>query len=295
MNTLPEQRLDRLLSVAVVGSTGNNASSWSRELDAAGFEVTQLVRNPDRQPKDSLSQRRLDLDDPSGFRSALQGIEVLGLATPAAPGQVQRELALIAAAVDTGVERIVKLSVSGADLERPVSPFARWAAAIEAELRETGVASVILRPNFYMQNLLRQKETIAAGRYVDSVGGRRITWIDVADIARVAAVVAGGGYDGETLELTGPEPVGAQDIARALTEVTGHEVEAVSVTPTQLHDALLAQGLPEFVADAQRELLEAIESGQASHFEIATDAVERVTGTAPRTFAEFAVETFATR
>jgi uncharacterized protein YbjT (DUF2867 family) len=114
-------------TAAVIGSTGNNAASWTHALLAAGFDVIQLVRNPQPpRPGERLSQRRLDLDDAGSYAPALAGIDVLGLATPSIPGQADREATLIGTAATAGVRRIVKLSVTGADLEVPISQFARW-------------------------------------------------------------------------------------------------------------------------------------------------------------------------
>ena len=155
------------MRTAVIGASGNNAVAWTRAFQAVGFDVTQLVRDPRPQQGSAVRRVRLDLDDVATFAPALAGIEVLGLATPSVPGQVERELALIDAAVRAGVGRVVKLSVAGADLPAPISQFARWHAAVEAGLREASIASVVLRPNFFMQNLLRQRAPIAAGRYAD--------------------------------------------------------------------------------------------------------------------------------
>ena len=42
--------------------------------------------------------------------------------------------------------------------------------------------------------------------------------IDVRDIAAVAVLAAGGAYDGEALELTGPEAIAGAEIAEILAE-----------------------------------------------------------------------------
>jgi uncharacterized protein YbjT (DUF2867 family) len=280
------------MRVAVIGSTGNNAASWTRTLRAAGFEVTQLVRAPVPNPPPRVRQERLDLGEPGTFEPALSGVDVLGLAIPSVPGQVERELGLIDAAETAGVSRIIKLSVTGADLPSPISQFARWHAAVEARLQDSRVASVILRPNFFMQNLIRQQDSIAAGKYLEYAGGRPIAWIDVADIARVVAVVADGSYDNRTLELTGPDALDAEDLARVLHAATGRTIEVVSLTPSQLKAAMVAKGAPQWLADVQHELYEAIHADRAPHVSVVTGDIEAVTGTRPRTLAEFASDIF---
>jgi uncharacterized protein YbjT (DUF2867 family) len=273
---------------AVIGSTGNNSASWTQALLRADIEVVQLVRHPQSQkPGHHLQQRRFDLDDADSYAAALAGIDVLGLITPSVPGQDDRELALIDTAARLGMQRIVKLSVIGADLATPISQFARWHARVEARLRESAIASVVLRPNFFMQNLLRQRAGIEAGSYSHYAGHQRAAYIDAADIAAVAAVVAAGGFDGKALELTGPAALGAEDIARALAEVTGRPITVTSPTPAEMKRALLAQGAPPWLADAQVEMLQAVHDERATHVAALTPTVEATTGRAPRSLQEF--------
>src|SRR5258708_23378624 len=152
------------VNVAIIGSTGQNAAAWTNAFIAAGFPVRNLVRFPERLPKNAGRQyARLDLDDSSTFQSALKGIHALGLITPSHPDQVKREIGIIDAAKRAGVQRIIKLSVIGADFVCPLSAFAGWHADIEEVLRTSDIAHVILRPNFFMQNTLLQRSSIEAG------------------------------------------------------------------------------------------------------------------------------------
>lgn len=281
------------MRAAVIGSSGHNSAAWTHAFLAAGFEVIQLVRHPlPPEPGASPSQRRFDLGDAGTYGPALAGADVLGLVTPSVPGQAERELAVADAATQAGVARIVKLSVTGADLTPPISQFARWHAAAEAGLRERGIPSVVLRPNFFMQNFLRQRAAIEAGTYRHYAGEQRVSYLDVADIARVAAVVARGGFDGQTLELTGPESLGADEVARLLTAAAGRPVQVVPVTPRELEAALLAQGAPAWLAAIQAELYQAVQDGRAVHVEAVTPAVEAVTGQAPRGLGQFLADAF---
>lgn len=279
------------MRTAIIGSNGQNASAWTRAFRAAGFEVIQLVRDPRPQPSGGgLSQRRLDLADTGSYGPALAGVEVLGLVTPGVPGQSECEVRLAEAALAAGVGRIVKLSGSGADLAEPISQFARWQAEAEAGLRSLGIPSVMLRSNYFMQNLLRQRAAIAAGTYAHFHGTQRAAYIDVADIAAVAAAVAAGGFDGRALELTGPESLGTADIAAALTAAAGRDVTVVSLSPCQVRDAVLAQGGPTWLADVQHELAESMQGGRGGHVAAVTPDVAAVTGRAPRTLRQFLVQ-----
>jgi uncharacterized protein YbjT (DUF2867 family) len=87
-----------------------------------------------------------DLDDRRTYRPALVNTGLLALVTPADPRQSERELALIEAAERSGVQRILNLSVIGADLATPISAFARWQAPVEKALEGGATPYVTLRP-----------------------------------------------------------------------------------------------------------------------------------------------------
>jgi uncharacterized protein YbjT (DUF2867 family) len=204
-------------NVAIIGSTGQNAAAWTDAFIAAGFTVRNLVRFPERLAKrPGLQYSRLELDDSATFQPALKGIHTLGLITPSHPDQVKREVGLIYAAKQAGVQRIIKLSVSGADFVCPVSAFACWHADIEEVLRTSDIAHVILRPNFFMQNTLLQRAAIEAGIYAEPIATSTISYVDIRDIADVAVAVAGGDFDDQALTLTGREAIGGERVGNLL-------------------------------------------------------------------------------
>jgi uncharacterized protein YbjT (DUF2867 family) len=77
------------------------------------------------------------------------------------PRQPSMEGALIEAATRAGVERIVKLSASGAGPDNPVALMRRHARA-EGTLESSGLDHTVLRPQLYMQNFLRFGPSITA-------------------------------------------------------------------------------------------------------------------------------------
>ena len=280
-------------SIAIIGSTGRNSSAWVNAFLAGGSHVRNLVRDPSKsQPRSNLELVIFDLNNRSSYESALSGIELLALVTPPDPLQTERELALIEAAKKVGIERIVNLSVLGADLPAPISSFARWQAPVEAALKESGLPCVTLRPNSFMQNLLPQKASIERGQYVEPSGDKPCSLIDVRDIADVAVAVSDGAYDGRSLNLTGPQALTGSDIAQILSTARGHTVAFVSPPISDYRVALIDQGLPEWLVDALVELYEAVQGNRAGHLTRVTSEVEVVTGQSPRTLGKFAQEMF---
>jgi uncharacterized protein YbjT (DUF2867 family) len=280
-------------SIAIIGSTGTNSQLWTDTFLKAGWSVRNLVRDPAHLvPQRGQTGAAFNLDDFAGFGEALSRVHVLALVTPADPRQVDRETELIAAAKRVGVARIIKVSVLGADLSQPISQFARWSGQIEKELAAAKVPYVVLRANLYMQNLLRQRQSIEAGSYVEPLGATRVTMLDVRDTAEVAVAVANGGYDGKALSLTGPEALAGPEVAAILSEATGHPVRFVSPDLESFKAALLSRGMPAWRLESQMELYGAVLGGRAPHLAAISSDVLATIGRPARTLKEFARSTF---
>jgi uncharacterized protein YbjT (DUF2867 family) len=283
-------------NVAIIGSTGQNATAWTDAFRAEGYTVRNLVRFPERLSKGAGRQyARLDLNDVSTFQPALKGIHTLGLITPSHPDQVKREIGLIYAAKQAGVQRVIKLSVIGADFVCPISAFARWHADIEDVLRTSDIPHVILRPNFYMQNTLRQRTSIEAGVYAEPIATSAISYVDIRDIAEVAVVAARGDLDDEAVALTGREAIGGERIADILGQVTEKPVRFVSPDLRSFRSALGEKQLPQWHIDALVELYTRVQERRAFHVSSITADIENITGKRPRSFQEFARDVFGRR
>ena len=206
------------------------------------------------------------------------------------PKQPMMEAALVEAATRAGVERIVKLSASGARLDNPVA-LMRWHAQAERTHEDSGLEYTVLRPQLYMQNFLRFGPSIAAeGRFTAPMGDRRFAFVDVRDVARVAAAVlieearAGPAY---VYVVTGPEALSYGDAAETIGAAIGKEVAYEPAEPQAFRDNLIAErGLPRWRADDLAFIASAYDEGEG---ELVTDVVRRVGGSKPRSFfAEFA-------
>jgi uncharacterized protein YbjT (DUF2867 family) len=283
-------------NVAIIGSNGQNAAAWTNAFIGAGFTVRNLVRFPERFPKSSGSEfARLELDDASTHRPALEGIHTLGLITPSHPNQVKREVGLIDAARRAGVRRIIKLSAIGAEFVCPISTFARWHADIEEVLRTSDIPHVILRANFFMQNALLQRASIEAGVYAEPITNHAISYVDVRDVADVAVAVMNRDFDDQALTLTGREAIGGERISNLLGQTLGKRIRFVSPDLSSFRSALAEKKLPDWHIDALSELYRRIQEGRAAHVSSISSDIENVTGQRPRSFIEFAQDAFGGR
>jgi NAD(P)H dehydrogenase (quinone) len=126
--------------------------------------------------------------------------------------------------------------------------------------------------------------TLATGMLVDNAGQGAVSYVTREDCAAVAArVLAEGGYEGQRLEVTGPQAVTQRDIAALITEVSGVVVRYYPISDEEAVADLVWHGMSEPVARLFASNGRATREG---YTDIVTDVVERVTGRAATSVAE---------
>ena len=276
-----------ILVTGGTGTTGKEIIGELHKLGAAG--VRALVRDPGRASfirEAGFETVGGDFDRPETLDAALEGVERALLLTPPSPKTFEFQRDFIGASKRAGVRRVVKFSAFGADASAPEG-FGKWHGQAEDYLKASGLAWTMLRPNFFMQNLLGQARQIAAeGRIYQPVGDARASFIDVRDIASVAArALVEDGHEGEAYVLTGPEALSYAEVAAKLSEAAGREVTYVPISPEQFRQGALAAGLPEWLVGALERLNEIFAAGHAAEV---TDRVRAVGKKEPITFDQFA-------
>src|SRR3954470_1016929 len=131
---------------------------------------------------DRVERVRGDLNRPETVEAALRGVDRVFLLTRQNSRQPDQERAVIHAAAQACVGRVVKLSVFRADDHSPLQ-IARQHRQAEKVLEESDLRYTIIRPVFFMQNLpamLRGSAIYTAARQ------GRVALIDARDIAAVA-------------------------------------------------------------------------------------------------------------
>jgi len=271
--------------ILVIGATGTVGSEVVRQLVATGERPRALVRDPATARQrlgDQVEHMVGDLDRPETIAAALAGVDRVFLLTTQSSRQPEWERAVIGAAARTGVGQLVKLSVFRADEQSPLQ-VARQHGQAERVLAQSGLAATILRPVFFMQNLLAM---IHDGAIATAAGDGRVAMVDARDIAAVAvATLTGGGHAGKTYTLTGPQALSFYQVASVLSRQTGRPLRHVRVPPDKVRVALQGRGVAAWYADDMAKLHSMLAVG---YEEVVTDDIHRVTGRPPRTLAQFA-------
>ncbi|MFF4381367.1 NmrA family NAD(P)-binding protein [Kitasatospora sp. NPDC001547] len=277
--------------IVIMGAGGATGGATLRSLAALGAPSRALSRDPARLAAalDGHTLARTttapaDAADPASLRTAFRGAHQLLLTMANGPQQVRYELNAIEAAVDCGVEHIVKVSAPAAEPDSPVA-VSRGHHLIEERLRRSGVTATVLRPYAFMQKLLLLAPGIAAGVVHGALGQARCNYVDVRDVGDAAAEVltrpelAGGSYP-----LTGGRAYSHSELTALLSELLGRPVRYLDLSPAELHAHLVGRaGMPDWLATHVVE----IQRLAVVREETPDDTFRRLTGRAPRTLEAF--------
>ncbi|WP_077796094.1 SDR family oxidoreductase [Streptomyces sp. JHA26] len=270
--------------IVVTGATGNIGRPLTRALAEAGEQVTAVSRRPAAVP-DGVRHVVADLADPAGLEPVLTGAKSLFLLLPGDLHATGADpAAVIGAAADSGVRRIVLLSTLSV-VTRPFGATRIAMRALEDTLRESGLEWAVLRPGGFASNALWWAESVRAQRVVAApFGDVGMPLVDPADIAAVAAAcLLDDRYTGGAYELTGPEVITPRGQTEAIAAALGSPVAFHELTRDEARAALV-RNMPAEIADDTLDIL-----GEPSPAELRVSPdVERILGRAPLPFADWA-------
>jgi uncharacterized protein YbjT (DUF2867 family) len=123
------------------------------------------------------------------------------------------------------------------------------------------------------------------GAFYGAMGSARTSYVDVRDVAAVAAkALQGGGHDEKVYELSGPEALTFAQIAEKISRHAGIAAGYVEIPAEAQRKAMLEQGMPDWQVTALLELQEYYTGGQGS----AVDGVlQKLLGRPPSTMDQF--------
>ncbi len=277
--------------ILVTGASGTVGGAVLAEVAQSGAPHRALYRSAAEAAKAPSGTETViaDFADPASLAAALRGIVSVYLVCSPVPELVALESNVISASEAAGVQRIVLNSALGAgDYGKS---FPSWHRQVEDRLRAArSMAHCILRPNSFMQNVVAYyaPSVRAQGAFYVAMGNARISYLDVRDIAKVAAdALRGSGHYGETYELNGPEALTCTEIAEKITRQTGVAARYVDIPEEAQRQAMRDQGMPEWLVAALLELQEYYTGGKGGEVD---DLLERLLGRKPITMNRFLAE-----
>ncbi len=262
--------------ILLTGSTGSVGLSLAKLLSQRGIPYRAMVRDVAKASALGLAGAELvqgDFQDTASLRQALDGIDRVFLLAPPVENIDRIEAAFLNIAAACGVRHVVNLSAVGAGIDVP-HRFGLWHGQTEKYLRESPMNFTILRPNFFMQNLLTMTNMVQQGTLYVPAGEGKAPFVDVRDIAAVAATcLTEAGHEGKIYEVTGPVSIGYADIAATLSKVLGHTISYVDIPVAAAKSSMLEMGMPVWLVDALNELNIGLKENR---FGLVTDVVSAI-------------------
>jgi uncharacterized protein YbjT (DUF2867 family) len=281
-----------MTTILVTGATGTIGAEVVRALaQKPGVALRVASRGGKRAGDLPPGAEVVDFDweDAAKVASAVKGVDAVFLLTPFVDVAVSYVKTLVDAAKAAGVKKIVKLSAAGAESE--AIQIARWHREAERLVEASGLAWVLLRPNFYMTNFVSYYPPDKEGALYLPTGAGKAAWVHPRDVADVAAeALTRPDWDGKALDVTGPEALSVGDIATILSEVSGRTIKHVDIPAESAKQAMDGMGLPAWMVQGMLDLHAVVKNGYAAG---TSTVVKDATGRPPTSFAAFARENAA--
>ncbi len=277
-----------MTTILLTGATGKTGAAVAELVAATGHDVRALVRDPGK--AGSLEEAGLtlvtgDVANDEALARALDGVERALLILPNSEQQLALEKKFIDAAKTAGVRHIVKLSSTEA-VPGATGAIPQVHVQSEEHLKNSGLAWTMIRPNFFMQNLLASAGTIRdQSKFFLPMGDGKTAMSDIRDIAAVmAAALTEEGHENKSYDVTGPELLTFHQVAERFSEVLGRPVTYVNIPLEDYMKILEPYLTSQWHADAVAELFAEIAAGG---LERTTDDVRRVLGREPISLTRF--------
>jgi uncharacterized protein YbjT (DUF2867 family) len=277
----------KVQKVLITGATGVLGRAIVKSAVRAGLPIRQGVRNLSK--ADPVAEAiHLDYAEYSTISPALEGISALVLMAPPLDANAPALLGpVVEAAKGAGVRHVVLISAFGVN-HNEQAPM----RIVEHLVIDSGVPYTILRPNFFMENF-------SAGFLAPSISERhaiylaagdgKTSFISVEDIATAVTATVKQSLTEKEFDLTGPAALDHAEVARIITEVSGHTIVYHLLSDDQMLDRARAQGMPEPIVAYLGMLYSVVRAGFAAG---TSDDFETITGSKPVAFETFARSAF---
>jgi uncharacterized protein YbjT (DUF2867 family) len=272
-------------TILITGATGKQGGAIAAELAGAGFSLRAMTRKPDSAAARALAARGIavvpgDLDDEASVRSALAGVWGAYSVQNTWEAGVEREETqgkrFAKLAKEAGVHHLVYSSVGSADRQTGIPHFEnKW--RVEETIRGLGFPShVILRPVFFMENLV-SPSFLNGDKLVSALNpGTVLQMIAVTDIGKYGAraFTDGARLNRREIDIAGDAltlPDAASRLGRALGRPL--EYQPIPMAEVRKHSEDVALMLEWF---------------ERTGYDVDIPALEREFGIAPTRFAAWA-------
>jgi len=278
--------------ILITGATGQVGSrTIDGLLEEKDIEIVAAVRSPEKAAlfttKD-IATVILDLDDENTLRPALEGVHSLFVLTGYTVDMLRQSKALLDNAKKAGVQHVVHLGACGRD-DTTVAHWG-WHQFVERYVEWAGFSFTHLRPETFMQNLLSYggEKSIKDGVIHAFVKGARLSWVDVDDVAQVAALALAHPelHGGKTYRM-GYDAVTFYELAERMTAIVGQPFRYEPLAPEVFLESMRKAGAEMAYMDCVYEHWKRYAAGTIPGADDTFDNFPGITGRQPVRMVDF--------
>jgi NAD(P)H dehydrogenase (quinone) len=278
--------------ILVTGANGQLGTAVVKNLlkKTSANQIAALVR--DESKASALKEKGLDIrvgnyDDPASLDKAMQGIEkVLLIAGTDENKRLQQHQNVVDAAKKAGVQCIAYTSRTLKDRNTLANKLMAGHFQTEDYIKECGLNYVIFRNVLYMDTIPQfvGERVFDTGIYLPTGHGR----VPFALRSEMGEAIANAlleiDCDNRIYKLTGSESYSFDDVAAALTHLSGKEVNYIPAEDKSAFEAQMKEpGIPELIVQRVTGFLTDIKNGQED--EVRPD-LENILGRKPASLKE---------
>ena len=275
-------------TILITGANGNVSSAVLQALKGTKNTVRAMVRDPNKATALKAMGVEVvagDFEKPPTLTAAFAGVDTAWLLTSTGNLASFCMSNAIWAARKAGVSHVVRMSAVGAAHHAP-TVNSRSHALSDTELARSGIPYTILKPHFFMQNMMMAAQSVAKeGAIYLALGEGRMGMVDVRDIGEFAArVLTSGGHEGKTYSLTGPASISMATAAEQLGAALKKPVKYVPVSLEQALASMAGMGMDAYSVHMMGDYLTAYSNNWG---DFVSSDFQTLMGKAPRSWADF--------
>ncbi len=262
--------IEKLLVFGATGVQGHPVVDAALD---AGLQVRASSRDrveAEEKLPSSVEIVEADFTDAEDVLEAMDGVDAVYFYLPTMPDRSHARSIIdnvLAGAARKGLQRIVFSTGGCCGEQMPACGFVDGMRAISDRILSAEVPAVVLRPTFYLANLvwphlIREIREYGKLSYPPFSSRRRMNWTATEDQGLLAVASLSADVAGEAIDIASPEPVTPPELCRMLAGVYGREVH------------FAPQSIDDF-ADTLSHLFESAELGRmVSELYAAIDRIE---------------------
>ncbi len=233
---------------------------------------------------------QINLADRKTLFEAMKGTAVVFVTVPHVEFMLDWARNLLSAALESGVQYLVRSSILGADVHSTYQ-LMKVHGLIDKSIKESGMRYTIIHPNTFMQGFATYHSGSIRddGEFRLPQGYGRTSYVDARDMASVAAhiLVEPEKHKYNEYDVTGDAALTNNEVADVLSAVTAKRIRYVPIDDSSAVERMKKIGMSEWMIETMMSLHRYIKDGRSATI---AKTVKEITGTYPVTMEEFAKE-----